>query len=280
MKVLVTGASGQLGHDVVRAIGSEVIGTSSAELDITDKNSVFSFVESCRPDTIVHCAAYTAVEKAEKEPEKCHAVNTLGTAYMAEAAARIDAKFLYISTDYVFDGNLGRPYEVDDIPSPLGVYGRTKYEGEVAVRELLRKHFVVRTSWVYGVNGGNFVKTMLRLGKEHGSVRVVNDQSGAPTYTKDLAKLLVRIIQSEKYGIYHAANSGFCTWYEYAQTIFSLAGIDVTVEPVSTAELPGKAQRPPNSVFSYKSLITAGFALLPAWQDALERFIAELGECC
>lgn len=273
MKILVTGARGQLGHDVCTEIGGEAIGIDIPELDITDKAATFAFIEKSHPDVIIHCAAYTAVDKAESQPVLCHTVNVLGTRYLAEAAKNIDAKFLYISTDYVFNGTLDRPYEVDDTPDPLGVYGCTKLKGEQEVQSILKKYYIVRTSWVFGQNGGNFVKTMLRLGRERGSVSVVADQYGSPTYTADLAALLVKMIRTDKYGVYHATNEGFCSWYEFAREIFKTADIDVILTPVTTAEYPTAAVRPKNSRLSKRSLTEAGFEALPDWQDALERFL-------
>lgn len=273
MKILVTGAGGQLGYDVCREIGEEAIGVGSKDFDITDRSATIAYIQNMCPDAIIHCAAYTAVDKAESEPELCHAVNALGTRYIAEAAADIDAKLLYISTDYVFDGALERPYEINDIPNPLSVYGHTKLEGENAVQKLLKRFIILRTSWVFGSNGGNFVKTMLRLGCERGSVSVVADQVGSPTYTPDLARLIALMIRSEKYGVYHATNEGFCSWYEFACEVFRAAGMDVPVIPITTAEYPTVAVRPMNSRLSKRSLADSGFGLLPAWQKAVKDFI-------
>ena len=275
MKILVTGAAGQLGHDVCSENGGEAVGIDIAELDITDRPTVNTYVKNKHPDAIIHCAAYTAVDKAESEPEKCHAINVLGTRYLAESARESEAKFLYISSDYVFDGTLDRPYETGDAPNPLGVYGCTKLEGENAVRSMLEKFFIIRTSWVFGINGSNFVKTMLRLGRERGEVSVVADQFGSPTYTRDLAKLIAAMIRSEKYGVYHATNEGFCSWYDFACGIFRSAGNDVKVDHIITDEYPTEAVRPKNSRLSKKSLTDAGFGLLPTWQDAPERFLSE-----
>ena len=273
LKILVTGADGQLGYDVCRGIGGEAIGVDVADFDITDRIAVHAYIEKLKPDAIIHCAAYTAVDKAESEQERCRAVNALGTRYLVEAAKKIDARFMYISTDYVFDGALDRPYEVTDTPNPLGVYGHTKFEGEEAVMGILKKYFIVRSSWVFGSNGGNFIKTMLRLGREHGSVSVVADQFGSPTYAQDLANLIAAVIRSDKYGIYHATNEGFCSWYNFACEIFLVAGMDVSVKPITTAEYATAAVRPTNSRLSKKSLTDAGFGLLPLWEDALRRFM-------
>lgn len=273
MKILVTGANGQLGYDLCGEIGCEAIGIDIKELDITNRSLTLEYIEKLRPDAIIHCAAYTSVDKAESEPEQCHAVNVLGTRHLAEAAKNICAKFLYISTDYVFDGTLDRPYEIDDATNPLNVYGRTKLKGEEAVRSILEKYFIVRISWVFGENGVNFVKTMLRLGRERGSVSVVANQFGSPAYTKDLAVLLAKMIRTDKYGVYHATNDGFCSWYDFTLEIFNLAGIDVSVKAIKTEEYPTAAVRPKNSRMSKNSLTEAGFDLLPTWQDALERFV-------
>jgi len=273
MRVLVTGAAGQLGHDVCREIGKEAIGIDITELDITDRKMTHSYIERLRPDAIIHCAAYTAVDKAEAEPDRCRLVNVLGTQWLAEAAKKIDSKFVYLSTDYIFDGALDRPYEIDDAPNPLSVYGRTKADGEEIVRNTLEKYFIVRASWIFGQVGYNFVKTMLRIGRESGVVRVVADQYGSPTYAPDLAKLLVAMVNSEKYGVYHATNEGFCSWHDFAYYIFKASGLEVMVDPIATAEYPVAAARPGNSRLSKKSLTDAGFALLPPWQDALEVFL-------
>lgn len=276
MKILVTGANGQLGHDVCGEVGGEAIGIDIADLDITDGAAVSVHIEKLRPDAIIHCAAYTAVDKAESEPELCHAVNALGTQHLAEAAKSVGAKFLYISTDYVFDGTLDRPHETYDAPNPLSVYGRTKLEGEQAVKSAIEKYFIIRTSWVFGTNGGNFVKTMLQLGRERGAVNVVADQFGAPTYTQDLANLITQMIRSEKYGVYHATNEGVCSWYEFACEIFRRADMDVSVIPVTAYEYPTAAVRPKNSRLSKRSLTDAGFDLLQDWRDALGRFLVEV----
>jgi len=278
MRVLVTGAAGQLGHEVCREIGNEAIGIDIAQLDITDRRMTHSYIDRLRPDAIIHCAAYTAVDKAESEPEHCHLINVLGTQWLAEAAKKVGAKFVYVSTDYVFDGMLDRPYEIDDAPNPISAYGRSKFEGEKVVLNIIEKSFIVRASWIFGLARNNFVKTMLRLGREYGAVRVVADQFGSPTYAPDLAKLLAAMVSSEKYGVYHATNDGFCSWYDFARAIFKMAGLEVLVDPIAAFEYPTAAARPKNSRLSKKSLTDAGFALLPTWQDALERFIVCMKE--
>lgn len=271
MKVLVTGANGQLGFDVIKRLDSEgvdYLGTDRESLDITNKEQVKRVISDYSPDVVIHCAAYTAVDKAEDEKDVCYSVNVLGTKYVAEACKEIDAKMVYISTDYVFDGEGDEPFEVTDKPNPINYYGQTKYEGEVEVQKILDKFFVVRISWVFGSNGNNFVKTMLRLGKERDEISVVADQIGSPTYTYDLAKVLVELIQSDKYAIYHITNEGYCSWYEFACEIFSQAGIDVKVNPIKTEDYPTKARRPKNSRL-YKSPLIE----LENWEDALKHYI-------
>lgn len=279
MKVLVTGIGGQLGHDVVRELekrGQEVVGVGRAEMDITDEGKVREVIRTCAPDAVIHCSAYTAVDRAEEEDDLCHQVNVEGTKYIAEACAELDCKMIYISTDFVFSGEGERPWETDDEAGPINVYGKTKYEGELEVKSRLNKWFVVRISWVFGYNGNNFVKTMLRLGKENGAVKVVADQIGSPTYTRDAAVLLADLVQTEKYGVYHASNEGFCSWYEFAKEIFQAAGMDeVSVTPITSDEFPAKAKRPFNSRMSKKKLVKEGFNLLPSWQDALKRYLQE-----
>ena len=279
MKVLVTGVKGQLGYDVVNELvkrGHTAIGTDIEEMDITDKNSVDSVIKENTPDAVIHCAAYTAVDAAEDNAELCRKINAEGTQNIADVCKELDIKMIYISTDYVFDGQGERPWEPEDERTPLNVYGQTKYEGELAVQNTLDKYFIVRIAWVFGVNGKNFIKTMLNLGKTRDSLTVVNDQFGSPTYTYDLAKLLVDMVETDKYGIYHATNEGICTWYEFACEIFKQAGINVKVSPVSASEYPAKAKRPSNSRMSKEKLTEQGFEKLPAWQDALARYLKEI----
>ena len=276
MKILVTGATGQLGWDVVKELKKRNIecrGVGSKDLNITDKEAVFAYIRAYQPDAVIHCAAYTAVDKAEDEPEQCRDVNVNGTAYIAEACREIDAKMIYISTDYVFGDDGDRPHEVNDPVHPLNVYGQTKWEGEEAVRRILRKYFIVRISWVFGEHGNNFVKTMLRLGQTHKEISVVADQFGAPTYTADLAPLLCDMVQTDKYGTYHACNSGCCSWAELAEEIFRQAHMDVKVKHITTGEYPTKARRPKNSRLSMKSLAKAGFDKQSIWQAAIDRFM-------
>ncbi len=279
MKVLVTGVKGQLGYDVMNELkkrGIEGIGVDVDEMDITDASACKKVIKEICPDAVIHCAAYTAVDAAEDNEELCRKVNADGTRNIAEVCRELDCKMMYISTDYVFDGKGTRPWEPDDNRTPLNVYGQTKYEGELAVEELLEKFFIVRIAWVFGVNGKNFIRTMIRLGKERGAVSVVDDQVGSPTYTYDLARLLVDMIVTEKYGRYHATNEGLCSWYEFACEIFRQAGMDeVQVTPVDSSTFAAKAARPSNSRMSKDKLEANGFERLPSWQDALGRFLDE-----
>lgn len=303
MKVFVTGVCGQLGHDVVNqlavrgheAVGSDVApaycGVADASavttapyvpLDITDEAAVSSVLATEKPDAVIHCAAWTAVDLAEDEDkqEKVYAVNANGTRYIAQACAKLGCKMLYISTDYVFDGQGEAPWQPDcQEYAPLSVYGRSKLEGELAVRELVERFFIVRTAWVFGLNGKNFIKTMLSLSEKHDTLRVVNDQIGTPTYTLDLARLLVDMIATEQYGVYHATNEGgYLSWADFAQEIFRQAGCTTQVIPVTTAEYGlSKAARPYNSRLDKSKLQAAGFAPLPDWKDALSRYLKTIG---
>lgn len=281
MKVFVTGASGQLGYDVCLELERRGIahkGVSSKELDIRDGAAVQHMLEEYNPDVVVHCAAYTKVDRAEDEPELCTAINAEGTRNIAEVCAQIRAKLLYISTDYVFPGTGERFYEPDDPTGPLSVYGRTKLEGEMAVKELLKRYYIVRISWVFGLNGNNFVKTMLRLSETNDTVRVVADQVGSPTYTADLAPLLCDMIETEKYGTYHATNEGVCSWADFAEEIFRQGGKETKVEHISTAEYPTRAVRPLNSRMSKEKLIQQGFNPLPDWREAVKNYLALLSD--
>lgn len=301
MNIFITGVGGQLGHDVVnnaiardyKVIGSDIAPVYSGvvdgsavttapyiQLDITDKEAVDRTIKEIKPDAIIHCAAWTAVDAAEDEGnrEKVHAINSLGTIYIAEAAKAVDAKMIYLSTDYVFDGKGTKPWEPDDKNyAPLNFYGKTKLEGELAVSEILTKFFIVRIAWVFGLNGKNFIKTMVNVGKSHDIVRVVNDQIGTPTYTYDLARLLVDMIETEKYGYYHATNSGgYISWYDFTKEIYKQAGIGTEVLPVTTEEYGlSKAVRPFNSRLDKSKLVEAGFQPLPDWKDAVARYLKE-----
>ena len=301
MRILVTGVCGQLGHDVVNnavqrgyeAIGSDIQPVYSGvadgspvtevpyvQLDITDKDAVTSVIEEIKPDAVIHCAAWTAVDAAEDEEnrEKVHKINALGTRYIAEAAKAVDAKMLYLSTDYVFDGKGDRPWEPDDkCYAPLNVYGRSKLDGEIAVAETLEKYFIVRIAWVFGLNGKNLIKTMINVGKTHDTVRVVNDQIGTPTYTLDLSRLLVDMIETEKYGYYHATNEGgYISWYDFCVEFYKQYGLATKVIPVTTEEYGlSKAARPENSRLDKTKLVKAGFTPLPDWKDAVKRYLKE-----
>lgn len=281
MKILVTGAAGQLGYDVCKELERRSIehkGIDRQNLDICDKQAVEAYLTAYAPEAVIHCAAYTAVDKAEDEPELCFAVNVVGTLNLAEVCKQLDAKLLYISTDYVFDGQGGQFYEVSDNFNPLGAYGAAKLAGELAVKSILDKYFIVRISWAFGKNGANFVRTMLRLAESHSEVGVVCDQVGSPTYTADLAGLLVDMVQTERSGIYHATNEGVCSWAEFAEEIFKQSGRDVKVKHLLTAEYLTKARRPFNSRLSKDCLDKAGFKRLPDWQDALKRYLSEIDE--
>ena len=304
MKVFVTGVGGQLGHDCLNELtgrgyetigsdiqtvysgvqdGSAAVSAPYIQLDITDKEAVRKTIAGIRPDAIIHCAAWTAVDAAEEEANraKVDAINHLGTSYIAEAAKEVDAKMVYLSTDYVFSGEGESPWQPDDKNyAPLNVYGASKLAGELAVSGTLTKYFIVRIAWVFGLNGKNFIKTMLNVGKTHDTVRVVNDQIGTPTYTLDLARLLVDMIETEKYGYYHATNEGgYISWYEFTKEIYRQAGLDTKVIPVTTAEYGlSKAARPFNSRLDKSKLTAAGFIPLPDWKDALSRYLREIGQ--
>ena len=284
MKVLVTGVKGQLGYDVVNELtkrGHTAIGVDIDEMDITDKHSVQIVIEKTKPDSVIHCAAWTAVDLAEDDNKIAlvRALNTDGTRNIAEICKKLNCKMMYISTDYVFNGQGTEPWEPDCKDyEPLNVYGQTKLGGELAVANLLEKYFIVRIAWVFGVNGNNFIKTMLNVGKKYDELTVVNDQIGTPTYTYDLARLLVDMIETKKYGYYHATNEGgYISWYDFACEIFKQAGYNTKVKPVTTEEYGiSKAQRPFNSRLDKSKLIENGFKPLPTWQDALSRYLKEI----
>ncbi len=304
MKVFVTGVGGQLGHDVMNELhkrgyegigsdiqpqysgvqdGSAVTAMAYLPMDITDRETVMNVISSVRPDVVVHCAAWTAVDLAEDEDkiEKVRAINVSGTQNIADVCRQLDCKMVYLSTDYVFDGQGEKPWQPDCKDyKPLNVYGQTKLEGELAVANTLEKYFIVRIAWVFGLNGKNFIKTMLNVGKKYDTVRVVNDQIGTPTYTLDLSRLLVDMIETEKYGYYHATNEGgYISWYDFACEIFRQAGYSTTVSPVTTEEYGlSKAARPFNSRLDKSKLVQAGFEPLPLWQDALSRYLKEIEE--
>lgn len=279
MKVLVTGIGGQLGYDVMKVLKArniDCLGADLAEFDITDLAAAKRFITAYNPDAVIHCSAYTAVDKAEDNVDLCHAVNAKGSENIAKVCKVINAKMIYISTDYVFPGTGEQYYEVDDRPDPINVYGQTKLEGELAVKSLLDRYFIVRISWVFGKNGNNFITTMLRLGKEHNEISVVSDQIGSPTYTADLAKLLCDMVVTDKYGTYHATNEGICSWAEFAEEIFLQAGMGVKVIHIKSDEYSTKAKRPANSGLNKDSLTWSGFARLPDWKNALARYMKEI----
>ena len=279
MKLLVTGVKGQLGYDVCKVLsarGIEHRGVDIEDFDITNVQATHDYIAAYRPDGVIHCSAWTAVDRAEDELEKVRAVNAEGPRNIASACEEIGAKLVYISTDYVFPGTGDRFYEPDDPTGPLGAYGVTKLEGEQAVQALLERYFIVRVSWVFGKNGNNFVRTMLRLAETKSELNVVCDQIGSPTYTADLAPLLCDMVVTDKYGIYHATNEGICSWAEFAEEIFRLAGKRVKVNPVPTSEYPTRAVRPLNSRMSKAKLEEMGFSRLPDWHNALVRYLREL----
>lgn len=293
MKIFVTGVGGQLGYDIMNeltargyeAVGSDILESCNFEnyikLDITDSIAVQNVLSEVKPDAVVHCAAWTAVDAAEDEEnqEKVYSINALGTENIAKVCKELNCKMMYISTDYVFDGQGEQPWDADCKDyAPLSIYGKSKLEGELAVNSILDKYFIVRTAWVFGLNGNNFIKTMLNIGKKYDTLRVVNDQVGTPTYTLDLSRLLVDIIETEKYGYYHATNEGgFISWYDFACEIFRQAGYNTKVIPVTTEEYGiSKAARPLNSRLDKSKLVKSGFKPLPSWQDALSRYLKEI----
>ena len=279
MKVLVTGVNGQLGYDVVRLLeerGVPCRGVDVQDFDLTDGEAAKRCAEEYEPDVIVHCAAYTAVDRAESEPEVCAAVNGNGTMNMVRAALSVGAKMVYISTDYVFSGEGEEPWTEYMPYDPQNVYGLSKVQGEIAVRSLMKRYFLLRTSWVYGIHGKNFVRTMTRLGHERPEVRVVDDQIGSPTYSADLARVICDLISTEKYGIYHVANEGYMSWAQFAGMIMEKQGLDCRVVPVPTSEYPTPARRPLNSRLSKAKLNASGIAPMPSVEDALDRYLREL----
>ena len=280
MKVLVTGVGGQLGHDVVSVFEEKDVpyfAPIHSDMDITDKNAVNYYFDKVQPDAVVHCAAYTSVDKAEDESELCRRVNVIGTRNIVDNCIRRDIPIVYISTDYVFNGSGNRPWQPLDATDPINVYGLSKRDGEIEVQRHL-KHFIIRISWVFGINGNNFIKTMKRLSDTVDVVNVVDDQFGSPTYTRDLAYLILSMISTNKYGIYHAHNEGVCTWADLAEETFQMIGTNTRVKRIRSDQYPMKAKRPANSRLSTDCLRNSGFSLLPDWKNALKRFIQELSE--
>ena len=279
MKFFITGVNGQLGYDVKRELSergyTDILAPTRVDLDITNEDAVKKMIREYRPSVIFHCAAYTAVDKAEEEQEKCYQVNVLGTKYLTEAAKEVGAKIIYISTDYVFDGTKEGFYQVEDKVNPVNYYGKTKYLGENFVSKY-ENHIIVRISWVFGINGKNFIRTMLNLAESHKELNVVCDQIGSPTYTKDLAGLLVNMFLSNVKGLYHVTNEGYCSWYEFAEFIFKESRKKVKVHPMLTKDYKTIAKRPLNSKLSKESLDDIGMKRLPEWQDAVKRYIREL----
>ena len=277
MRTLITGVTGKLGFDVLTVLrerGTDFLGVSSKELDITDRDAVLKVILDYHPDAVLHFASYTKVDLAEDEPERCMRVNADGTRNIALACRETGTKLLYVSTDFVFSGTGKTPWETDAPTGPLNVYGRSKLAGEQAVQELLERYYIVRTSWLVGAHGTNFVKTILHLAENHDCLRVVDDQIGSPTFTADLAPLLCRMIETEKYGVYHATNDGFCSRAELAEAVFRLSGKRVTVHRVSSEAYGARAVRPKNSRLSKASLDAAGFSRLPGWEESLARYLA------
>ena len=283
LKILVTGVKGQLGYDCIRELKERgyknILGIDRDELDITDEGKVHEFINKYKPDIVMHNAAWTKVDKAElpEYKELVYKVNSLGPKYIAEACKEVGAKLIYISTDYVFDGKGDKPFEVDDPKNGLSIYGKTKSQGEDFVKSILDKYFIIRISWVFGVNGNNFIKTMLKLSETHKELNIVDDQIGSPTYTYDLSKLMCDMMESDKYGVYHATNEGYCSWADFAEYIFKEAVKNVKVNRVTTEEYkklnPNQADRPLNSRMSKISLASNGFNQLPSWQNAVDRYI-------
>ena len=291
MRVLVTGVNGQLGYDVVKELekrGHEAIGVDREAMDLTIPTQIRSCILEVKPDAIIHCAAYTAVDNAEDNEDICRQINAFAVKDIAICAKELDIPMIYISTDYVFNGMKGLEnnfnfdkskyieYIESDEPSPINVYGKTKLEGELYVKEILEKYYIVRISWVFGENGNNFIDTMLRLSKNRDKLDVIDDQIGSPTYTKDLAPLLVDMIENDKYGTYHATNEGFCSWYEFAKEIFNTANIDIEVNPISTLQYKTRAKRPMNSKMSKEKISENGFNKLRNWKDAVKEYISNI----
>lgn len=274
--ILVTGSTGQLGSDVVKELlkrGYSTLSPNRSEFNLCSEDSIRNYILNSNCEAIVHCAAYTQVDKAEDEKDLCIKINTTATKHIVKCAKILDIPMIYISTDYVFDGTKDGEYTENDETNPINIYGESKLAGEKYVQEILDKYYIVRTSWVFNINGKNFIETMLRLSKANNQLSIVNDQIGSPTYTKDLSRLLVDMLETSKYGLYHATNEGYCSWYEFADTIFKLANINIDIKAINSNEYASRAKRPLNSKLSKDKLIEYGFKPLPHWEDALKDYL-------
>lgn len=274
--ILVTGSTGQLGSDVVKELlkrGYSTLSPNRSEFNLCSEDSIRNYILNSNCEAIVHCAAYTQVDKAEDEKDLCIKINATATKHIAKCAKILDIPMIYISTDYVFDGTKDGKYTENDETNPINIYGESKLAGEKYVQEILDKYYIVRTSWVFNINGKNFIETMLRLSKANNQLSIVNDQIGSPTYTKDLSRLLVDMLETSKYGLYHATNEGYCSWYEFANTIFKLANINIDIKAINSNEYASRAKRPMNSKLSKDKLIEYGFKPLPHWEDALKDYL-------
>lgn len=274
--ILVTGSTGQLGSDVVKELlkrGYSTLSPNRSEFNLCSEDSIRNYILNSNCEAIVHCAAYTQVDKAEDEKDLCIKINATATKHIVKCAKILDIPMIYISTDYVFDGTKDGKYTENDETNPINIYGESKLAGEKYVQEILDKYYIVRTSWVFNINGKNFIETMLRLSKANNQLSIVNDQIGSPTYTKDLSRLLVDMLETSKYGLYHATNEGYCSWYEFADTIFKLANINIDIKAINSNEYVSRAKRPLNSKLSKDKLIEYGFKPLPHWEDALKDYL-------
>lgn len=274
--ILVTGSTGQLGSDVVKELlkrGYSTLSPNRSELNLCSEDNIRNYISNSNCEAIVHCAAYTQVDKAEDEKDLCIKINATATKHIVKCAKILDIPMIYISTDYVFDGTKDGEYTENDETNPINIYGESKLAGEKYVQEILDKYYIVRTSWVFNINGKNFIETMLRLSKANNQLSIVNDQIGSPTYTKDLSRLLVDMLETSKYGLYHATNEGYCSWYEFADTIFKLANINIDIKAINSNEYASRAKRPLNSKLSKDKLIEYGFKPLPHWEDALKDYL-------
>lgn len=279
--ILVTGSTGQLGSDVVKELlkrGYSTLSPNRSEFNLCSEDSIRNYILNSNCEAIVHCAAYTQVDKAEDEKDLCIKINTTATKHIVKCAKILDIPMIYISTDYVFDGTKDGKYTENDETNPINIYGESKLAGEKYVQEILDKYYIVRTSWVFNINGKNFIETMLRLSKANNQLSIVNDQIGSPTYTKDLSRLLVDMLETSKYGLYHATNEGYCSWYEFANTIFKLANINIDIKAINSNEYASRAKRPMNSKLSKDKLIEYGFKPLPHWEDALKDYLIRRGD--